>query len=146
MSDRNYRYPAIGRRKVSESKVQIVYTDESEPDSLIQYNSEVCSAPLTQVLESQCHQSVNLDPAISESEDYFAIPAQVSEVQRDQSEIPSVTAYYSWFAKPKRDKLTEYSEFHPHQPQTTKFNATNVYFRLDDSGGRLQRLFIALVL
>ena len=43
----------------------------------------VCCAPLTQVLESQCQQSVNLDPAISESEDYSAISAQVSEVQRD---------------------------------------------------------------
>ena len=98
-----------------------------------------CSAPLTQVLESQCQQSVDLDLAISDSEDYSAISAQVSEVQRDQSVIPSATAYHSRFVKPKRDKQTEYFEFHPHQPATTKFNATNVYFRADDSGGRLPR-------
>ena len=54
-----------------------------------------------------------------------------------------MTAYHSWFVKPKRDKLTEYVEFHPHQPRTTKFNATNVYFRSDDSGGRLQRLWLS---
>ena len=100
---------------VSENEVQIVYTDKPEPYSLSQDNSEVCSAPLT----------------------------QVSEAQRDQSVIPSVTAYHSWFVKPKRDKLTEYFEFHPHQPRTTKFNATNVYFRPDDSGGRLQRLWLS---
>ena len=95
---------------VSESEVQT-----AEPDSLIQDNPEVCSAPLT----------------------------QVSEVQRDQSVIPSETAYHSWFVKPKRDKLTEYFEFHPHQPETTKFNATNIYFRPDDSGGRLQQLWLS---
>ena len=50
-----------------------VQTDKSESDSLSQDNPEVCSALLT----------------------------QVSEVQRDQSVIPSVTAYQSWFAKPK---------------------------------------------
>ena len=49
-------------------------------------------------------------------------------------------AYHSWFVKPKRDKVTQYFKFHPHQPRTTKFNATNVYFRPDDAGGRLQRL------
>ena len=105
---------------VSESEVQIVYTDEPEPDSLSQDNPEVCSAPLAQVLESQCQQSVNLDSVISDSKDYSAISAQVSEVQRDQSVIPSATAYHSWFVKPKRDKQTEYFEFHPHQPETTK--------------------------
>ena len=52
----------------------------------------LCS--LTQVLEGQCQQSVNLDPAISESEDYSAIHARVSEIQRGQSVIPSVTAYH----------------------------------------------------
>ena len=82
---------------VSESEVQIIYTDK--PDSLSQDNPEVCSTLLT----------------------------QASEVQRDQSVIPSVTAYHSWFVKPKRDKLTEYFVFHLHQPETTKFNATNVY-------------------
>ena len=50
-----------------------------------------------------------------------------------------MTAYHLWFVKPKRDKLTKYFEFHPHQPETTKFNATNVYFRPNDSGGCLQR-------
>ena len=128
---------------VSESEVQTVYTDEPEPHSFSQDNFKVCSASLTQVLESQCQQSVNLDPAISDSENYSAISAQVSEVQRDQSVIPSVTAYHSCFVKPKRDKLTEYFEFHPHQPETTKFNATNVYFRPDDYGGRLQRLWLS---
>ena len=113
---------------VSESEVQTVYTDEPEPDSLSQVNPEVCSAPLTQVLESQCQQSVKLDPAISDSEDYSAISARVSKVQRDQSVIPSATAYHTWFVKPKRNKQTEYFEFHSHQPVTTKFNATNVYF------------------
>ena len=54
-----------------------------------------------------------------------------------------MTGYHSWFVKPKRDKLTEYFEFHPHQPETTKFNAINVYFRPDDSGGRLQRLWLS---
>ena len=93
---------------VSEREFQTVYTDEPEPDSLSQDNLEVCSAPLTQVLESQCQQSVNLDPAISDNEDCSAISAQVSEVQLDQSVIPSVTAYHSWFVKPKRDKLTEF--------------------------------------
>ena len=39
---------------VSESEVQTVYTDEPEPDSLSENNPEVCSASLTQVLESQC--------------------------------------------------------------------------------------------
>ena len=39
---------------VSESEVQTVYTDEPEPESLSQDNHEVCSAPLTQVFESQC--------------------------------------------------------------------------------------------
>ena len=57
----------------SESKVQTVYTDEREPDSFSQDNFEVYSAPLTQVLESQSQQSANLDPAISDSEDYSAI-------------------------------------------------------------------------
>ena len=47
-------------------------TDKPEPDSLSQDNPEVSSALLT----------------------------QVSEVQRDQSVIPSVTAYHSWFVKP----------------------------------------------
>ena len=103
----------------------------------------VCFAPLTQVLENQCQQSVNLDPAISESEDYSAISVRVLEVQRDQSVIPFVTAYHSWLVKPKQDKLTKYFEFHPHQPETTKFNATNVYFRPDDFGGRLQRLWVS---
>ena len=60
---------------VSESAVQIVYTDEPEPDSLSQVNPKVCSAPLAQVLESQCQQSINLDPAISDSEDDSAISA-----------------------------------------------------------------------
>ena len=100
---------------VSESEVQTVYTKKPEPDRLSQDNPEVCSAPLT----------------------------QVSEVQQDQSVIPSVTAYHSWFVKPKRDKLTEYFEFLPHQSETTKFNATNVYFRPDDSGGCLQRLWLS---
>ena len=68
---------------VSESEVQTVYTDEPEPEILSQDNSEVCSALLTPVLESQCQQCVNLDPAISDSEDYSAISARVSEVQRD---------------------------------------------------------------
>ena len=126
----------------SETEVQVVYTDEPEPDSLSQDNPEVCSALLMQILESQCQQSVNLDPAISDSEDYSAISAQVSEVQRDQSVILFMTAYHSWFVKPKPDKLTEYFEFHSHQQETTKFNATNVYFRPDDSGGRLQRLLL----
>ena len=45
--------------------------------------------------------------------------------------------------QPKRDKVTEYFEFHQHQPETTKFIATNVYFRPDDSGGRLQRLWLS---
>ena len=97
----------------------------------------------TQVLKIQCQQSVILDPAITDSEDYSAISAQISEVQRDQSVIPSVTAHHSWFVKPKRDKLTEYFEFHPHQPETTKFNATNVYFRPDDSRSRLQQLWLS---
>ena len=100
---------------VSESEVQTVYTDKPKPDSHRQDNPEVCSASLT----------------------------QVSEVQRDQSVIPSVTAYHSWFVKPKRDKLTEYFEFYPHQPKTTKFNSTNVYFQPDDSRGRLQRLWLS---
>ena len=63
--------------------------------SLSQDNPEVCSAPLTQVLESHCQQSVNLDPAISDTEGYSAISAQVSEVQRDHSVISFVTAYHS---------------------------------------------------
>ena len=58
---------------VSESEVRIIYTDKPELDSLIQDYPEVCSALLT----------------------------QISEVQRDQSVIPSVTAYHSWFVKPK---------------------------------------------
>ena len=128
---------------ISESKVQTVYTDEPKPDNLSQDNLEVCSAPLRQVLESQCQQSVNFYSAISDSKDYSAISAQVSEVQRNHSVIPSVTAYHSWFVKPKQDKLTKYFEFHPHEPQTTKFNATNVYFRPDDSGSRLQRLWLS---
>ena len=99
----------------SESEVQTVYADKPEPDSLSQDNPEACCAPLT----------------------------QVSEVQRDQSVIPCVTAYQSWLLKPKRDKLTEYFKFHPHQPETTKFNATNVYFQPDYSGGRLQRLWLS---
>ena len=45
--------------------------------------------------------------------------------------------------KPNRDNLTEYFEFHPHQPETTKFNATNVYFLPDDSGSCLQRLWLS---
>ena len=106
----NQNYSDISIPTVSESEVQTVYTDKPEPDSRSQDNPEVCSASLT----------------------------QVSEVQRDQSVIPSVTAYHSWFVKPKRDKLTEYFEFHPHQPKTTKFNATNVYFQSNDSGGCLQ--------
>ena len=65
MSDLDHKYLAIQRRRVSESEVQTLYTDEPEPDSLSQDNPEVCSAPPTQVLESQCQQSVNLDPAIS---------------------------------------------------------------------------------
>ena len=69
---------------VSESEVQTLYTEKPKPDSLSQDNPEVCSAPLT----------------------------QVSEIQRDQSAIPSVTAYHSWFVKPKRDKPSEYFEFH----------------------------------
>ena len=81
--------------------------------------------------------------AISDSEDYSAISAKVSEFQRDHSVIPSVTAYHSWFVKPKRDELTEYFEFHPHQPETTKFNATTVYLRHDGSGSRLQRLWLS---
>ena len=44
--------------------------------------------------------------------------------------------------KTKTRKLTEYFEFHPHQPEITEFNATNLYFRPDDSGGRLQRLWL----
>ena len=36
---------------------------------------------LTQVLESQCRQSVNIYSALSDSKDYYAISAQVSEVQ-----------------------------------------------------------------
>ena len=83
---------------VSESEVQTVYTDKPEPDSHSHDNPEVCSASLM----------------------------QVSEIQRDQSGIPFVIAYHSWFVETKRDKLTEYFEFHPHQPKTTKFNATNV--------------------
>ena len=83
---------------VSENEVQTIYTDKPVPDSLCQDNPEVCSAPLT----------------------------QVSVVQRGQPVIPSVTAYHSWFVKPKRDKLTEYFQFHPHQSKTTKFNAPNV--------------------
>ena len=54
-----------------------------------------------------------------------------------------MTAYHWWFVKPKRDKLTEYFEFHPHQPEMTKFNSTNVYFRPHDSGGRLHRLWFS---
>ena len=128
---------------VSGSEVQTVYTDEPEPDSFSRDHPKVCSAPLTQVLESQCQQSVNLDPAILESEDYSAISARVSEVQRDQSVFPSLTAYHSCFVKPKQDKLTEYFEFQSHQPKTTKFNAKNVYFRPDNSEGRLQRLWLS---
>ena len=78
---------------VSESEVQTVYTDEPKSDSLSQDNPEVCSAPLTQVLESQYQQSVNLHPAISDSEDYSAISAKVLKVQRDQSVIHPTTAY-----------------------------------------------------
>ena len=121
----------------------LVYTHEPEPDSLSEDNPEVCSAPLTQVLESQCQRFVNLDPAISDNEDNCAISAQVSEFYRDQSVISSVTAYHSWFVKPKRDRLTKYFEFHSHQPETTKFNATNVYFRPDNSRGCLQRLWLS---
>ena len=58
-------------------------TYKPEPDSLSQDNPEVYSVHLT----------------------------QVSEVQRDQSVIP-VTAYHSWFVKPKRDKRTEYYTFY----------------------------------
>ena len=55
-----------------------------------------------------------------------------------------MTAYqHSWFVKPKRDKLTEYFELHPHQPETTKISATNVYFLPDDSGVCLQRLWLS---
>ena len=97
---------------ISESEVETVYTDKPELDSLSQDNPEVCFATLT----------------------------QVSEIQRDQSVISSMTAYHSWLVKPKQNKLTEYFEFHPHQPETIKFNVTNVYFRPDDSGGRLQQL------
>ena len=52
---------------ISECEVQTVYTDKPEPDSLSQDNPEICYAPLT----------------------------QVSEIQQDQSVIPSVTAYHS---------------------------------------------------
>ena len=79
----NQNCPAISIPPVSKSKVQTVYTDEPELDSFSQDDPEVCSVPLTQVLESQCQQSVNLDPAISDSKAYSAISAQVSEVQRD---------------------------------------------------------------
>ena len=72
---------------VSESEVQTIYTDEPELDILSQENREVCFARLTQVLESQFQQSVNLDSAISDSEDYSAISAQVSEFQRNRSVI-----------------------------------------------------------
>ena len=54
-----------------------------------------------------------------------------------------MTAYHLWFVKPKRDKLTEYFEFHSHQPETAKFNATNMYFGPDDSGSRLQQLWLS---
>ena len=77
---------------ISESEVQTLYVDEPEPDSLSQSNPEVCFAPLTQILESQCLHSVNVDPAITDSEDSSAISDQVSLVQRDQCVIPSVTA------------------------------------------------------
>ena len=76
---------------ISKSEVQTVYTDEPKPDNLSQDNPEICSAPLMQVLESQCQQSVNFYSAISNSKDYFAMSAQVSEVQRNQSIISSVT-------------------------------------------------------
>ena len=55
-----------------------------------------------------------------------------------------MTAYrHSWFVKPQRDKLTEYFEFYLHQLETTKFNATNVYFRRDNCGDCLQRLWLS---
>ena len=40
----------------------------------------------------------------------------------------SETSKHSWFVKPKREELSEYFKFHPHQPETTKFNSKNVYF------------------
>ena len=52
---------------VSEIEVQTVYSDKPKPDSLNQDNPKVFSALLT----------------------------QISEVQRDQSIIPSVTGYHS---------------------------------------------------
>ena len=67
---------------VSESEVQTVYTGKPEPDSRSQDNPEVCSALLTPVLESQCQLSVNLDPAISDSNDYSALSAQVSKFNK----------------------------------------------------------------
>ena len=76
----NQNYSGISISPVSESEVQTVYTDKPEPDSFSQDNPEECFAP----------------------------QMQVSEVQQDQSVILSVTAYHSWFVKPKRDKLTKY--------------------------------------
>ena len=75
----------------------------------------------------------------------FCFPNTSFRSSTSQSVISCVKAYHSWFVKPKRDKLTEYFEFYPHQPETTKFNATNVYFRPDDSGVRLQRLWLRIV-
>ena len=138
---------------VSESEVQTVHTDEPEPDSLSEDNLEVCSPPLMQVLESQCLQSVNLDPAISDSEDYSALSAQVSEVQRDQSLIPPATNP-PWLVKPKRYKLTEYFEFHPHQPETPNLSLQMCTFNLmtlevvcSDYGSRIvkkKKLYFAI--
>ena len=47
----NQNYSDISIPTVSESEVQTVYTDKPEPDSLNQEHPEVCSAPLTQLIE-----------------------------------------------------------------------------------------------
>ena len=76
-------------------------------------NSKIIAPPLSQ------HQFINTAASVSE------------------------TWNHSWFVKSKREELSEYFKFHPYQPETIKFKSKNVYFGLDDAGGRLQRLWLS---
>ena len=140
--------------QVSEGQDQRVNSDAPEAASESQEISAF-SSKQSQVLEGQ-DQSVNFNAAAtaSISQDcsanaLIAPQPQALVVQLDHSANPVVAVSpsnvqtQSWFVKPKQSKLSEYFKFHPHQPETTKFNCKNVYFWSDDTGDRLQRLWLS---
>ena len=140
--------------QVSEGQDQRVSSDAPEAASESQEISAF-SSKQSQVLEGQ-DQSVNFNAAAtaSISQDcsanaLIAPQPQALVVQLDHSANPVVAVSpsnvqtQSWFVKPKQSELSEYFKFHPHQPETTKFNCKNVYFRSDDTGDRLQRLWLS---